>query len=311
MFARNRHTAFAALLVLCSMSLWAQPPQRAAQDRPQDPPPQGRVPKGVQALRDVEYGRAGDIPLLLDLYVPEKAEGRLPLIVWIHGGAWLGGSKAQCPAIRFAARGYVVASVEYRLSPVATFPAQIQDCKAAIRWLRANAGKYHIDPDRVGAWGASAGGHLVALLGTAADVKEFDVGAHLDQSSKVQAVVDFFGPAELHTMGREWSTMKHDEPDSPESRLLGGPIQENLEKSRKASPMTYVSKNAPPFLIVHGDKDPLVPYDQSVRFEKALKEAGVEVSFYTVKGGGHGGFRDPAVDERVAEFFDKRLKADK
>jgi len=270
-------------------------------------PDRDRVPEGVTLHRDLEYGRVGDRALLLDLYVPENAEGRLPLIVWVHGGAWRAGNKSNCPAIRLTAQGYVVASVGYRLSQEAVFPAQIQDCKAAIRWLRANAEKYHIDPDRIGAWGASAGGHLVAMLGTAGDVKEFDVGDHLDQSSKVQAVVDFFGPAELHTMGDAYSTMKHNAPDSPESLLIGAPILENAEKAKRASPVTYVSNDDAPILIMHGNKDVTVPHDQSVRFEKALREAGVDVTFHTVEGAGHG-FGGPEIDRRVNEFFEKHLK---
>ena len=138
----------------------------------------------------------------LDLYLPEKVKGRLPVVVWIHGGAWMEGSKDDCPAVPFAAEGCAVASINYRLSQHAIFPAQIQDCKAAIRWLRANADKYHLDPDHIGVWGASAGGHLVALLGTTAAVKEFEGrGGNLDQSSRVQCVLDWYGPSELTMMG--------------------------------------------------------------------------------------------------------------
>ena len=154
-----------------------------------------------------------------------------------------------------AAKGYAVASINYRLSQHAVFPAQIEDCKAAIRWLRANAAKYHLDPDHIGVWGASAGGHLVALLGTTGSVKELEgKGGNLDQSSRVQCVVDWFGPTDLATMGGS-----HDKPGSPESRLIGGPVQENKEKARKASPLTYVSKDSAPFLIMHGDQDNTVP----------------------------------------------------
>ena len=136
------------------------------------------------------------------------------------------------------AKGYAVASINYRLSQHAVFPAQIEDCKAAIRWLRANAAKYHLDPDHIGVWGASAGGHLVALLGTTGGVKELEGnGGNLDQSSRVQCVVDWFGPTDLTTMGGE-----HDKPDSPVARLIGGPVQENKEKARKASPLTYVEQ---------------------------------------------------------------------
>src|SRR5262249_12029455 len=151
--------------------------------------------RGVRIERDATYAKVGkDRELKLDLYVPEKAEGKLPLVVWIHGGGWRGGTKTGTPAGGLAMAGFVVASVEYRLSGEAQFPAQIEDCKAAIRWLRANAEKHHIDPHRVGVWGGSAGGHLVALLGTAGDQKTWDVGENTDQSSRVQAVCDYFGP---------------------------------------------------------------------------------------------------------------------
>ena len=148
-----------------------------------------------------------------------------------------------------------MASINYRLSQHAVFPAQIEDCKAAIRWLRANAAKYHLDPDHIGVWGASAGGHLVAMLGTTGGVKELEgKGGNLDQSSRVQCVVDWFGPTDLATMGGS-----HDNPASPDRQLIGGPVQENKEKARKASPLTYVSKDSAPFLIMHGDKDNMVP----------------------------------------------------
>src|SRR5262249_24089734 len=137
----------------------------------------------------------------LDLYLPDKADGPLPVVVWVHGGAWRQGSKNGCPGVYLAARGFAVASVGCRLSHDAVFPAQIEDCKAAVRWLRANAKKYTLDPDHVGAWGASAGGHLVALLGTTGGMKDLEgKDGDLDQSSKVQCVVDWFGPTDLRDL---------------------------------------------------------------------------------------------------------------
>jgi acetyl esterase/lipase len=267
------------------------------------------VPEAANILRDLAYVPDGHERQKLDLYLPRQKEGAgpLPLIVWVHGGAWLAGSKENCPSARFLRHGYAAASINYRLSRHAIFPAQIEDCKAAIRFLRANAEKYNIDPNRIGVWGASAGGHLVALLGTAGDVKEFDKGPNLQVSSRVQAVCDFFGPTDLTKMSEFASTMDHDAPDSPESQLIGGPVQENKEACRRANPITYVSKDDPPFLICHGDKDMLVPHNQSVLLYDALKKADVKVKFHTVKGGGHG-FRDPEVDRMVLEFFDKHLK---
>ncbi|MHC4440844.1 MAG: alpha/beta hydrolase fold domain-containing protein, partial [Planctomycetota bacterium] len=224
--------------------------------------------------------------------------------------AFRAGSKKNCRSARFLKEDYAAASINYRLSQHAIFPAQIEDCKAAIRFIRANADKYNIDQDRIGVWGSSAGGHLVAMLGTTGDINQFDKGPNLHVSSRVQAVCVFFGPTDFTKMNDFEGRMDHDDPDSPESQLVGGPIQQNKEACKRANPITYVSKNDPPFLICHGDKDMLVPHNQSVLLNTALKDAGVSVKFHTVKGGGHG-FRDPEVDRMVKEFFDKHLKESK
>jgi acetyl esterase/lipase len=251
----------------------------------------------------------------LDLFVPEQAEGPLPLVIWIHGGGWRNGSKEGCPPLRggYLERGYAVASLNYRLSGHAIFPAQIEDCKAAIRWLRANAKEFNLDPQRFGVWGSSAGGHLVALVGTSGDVKAFDVGANLDQSSRVQAVCDYFGPTDLLQMDAHappGARLKHDEPQSPESRLIGGAIQENKDKAARANPIAYISKSAPPFLIVHGNEDASVPPHQSQLLYDALKQVGVSVHFHTIKGAGHGqGFGGPEIEPMVSSFFERVLKA--
>jgi len=272
--------------------------------------PRGPDLSTMTVVRDIEYVAGGHARQKLDLYVPKEREPNGPraLIVWVHGGAWLGGSKERPPALQFLEQGYAVASVNYRLSQHALFPAQIEDCKAAIRWLHANAGPYGYDPNRIGVWGASAGGHLVALLGTTGGVKEFDVGPNRGVSSRVRAVCDFFGPTDFTKMSSFPSTMNHDAADAPESKLIGGPIQENKDKVQRANPITYVTKDDPPFLIVHGDSDPLVPHNQSELLRAALQKAGVDVTFYTVKGGGHGGFRDPQVDVLVTQFFQKHLR---
>ena len=206
----------------------------------------------------------------------------------------------------FVSKGYAVAAINYRLSQHATFPAQIEDCKAAIRWLRAHAKEYNLAADRIGVWGASAGGHLVALLGTSGDVKDLEgKQGNLDQSSRVQAVVDWFGPTDFTKMGGS-----HDQPNSPEARLLGGPVQENKDKAKRASPITYVAKDNPPFLILHGDKDQTVPFSQSALLAEALKKAGVEVTLQPVKGAGHGGREFSSAEnlKLIEEFLDRHLK---
>jgi acetyl esterase/lipase len=245
----------------------------------------------------------------LDLYLPAKGT-RLPLIIHIHGGAFKMGSKSDGVPTDYLDQGYGVASINYRLSQHAKFPAQIEDCKAAVRWLRAHAAEYRLDPERFAAWGSSAGGHLAAMLGTTSDVKDFDVGENLNQASRVQAVVDYFGPTDFLQMDahRLANGMTHDPADSPESELVGGAIQENKEKTRRANPITYVSANDPPFLICHGDADPLVPHHQSELLDAALKSARVEVTFYTVKGAGHGRFSDPKVADMTRAFLAKHLK---
>ena len=259
------------------------------------------LPAPAQPLPDLVYARAGGKDLLLDLYLPEKSAGPAPVVVWIHGGGWRNGSKEQTPARRLVPRGYAVASINYRLSGEAIFPAQIEDCKAAVRWLRANAAKYSLDPQRFAAWGSSAGGHLVALLGTSGDAEA--------PSSRVQAVIDFFGPTDFLQMDAAGSKMRHNAPDSPESLLVGGAIQENKEKVARANPISYVTAGDPPFLIMHGDQDPLVPHHQSELLADALKKAGVEVTFRTVKGAGHG-FGGPEINAAVDAFLDKHLKHD-
>jgi acetyl esterase/lipase len=301
----NGNCRWRILMVAVGVASVMAPMGRATESKPAQP----YVPNLV-VHRDLEYIPGGHARQKLDLYLQISAtfvEPQRPLIVWVHGGAWLGGSKVPCPALRFVNQGYAVASINYRLSQHAIFPAQIEDCKAAIRWLRANAAQYHIDPNRIGVWGASAGGHLVALLATTGGVKEFDVGPDAGVSSRVQVVCDFFGPTDFTKMSGFPSTMNHDAPDAPEAKLIGGPVQENKDKVQRANPITYVTKDDPPFLIVHGDKDPLVPHNQSELLYDALKQAGVEATLYTVPGGGHGGFKDPQVETIVTEFFRKHL----
>jgi len=263
------------------------------------------VPTGTKVHVDVPYVARGGSQQQLDLFLLQAPGEGVPLVVWIHGGEFRTGSKAQNVPLWLLDEGYAVASVNYRLSGQAVFPAQIEDCKAAVRWLRANARHHGIDAERIAAWGESAGGHLAAMVGTSCEVNAFDVGGNLGVSSRVAAVIDFFGPTDFLQMDahRLPAGLVHDSPDSPESRVIGGPIQENMDKVARANPITYVTEHAPPFLIVHGDADPLVPFHQSRLLESALKAAGVPVTFYTVKGGGHGRFTDPEVPRLVRRFL--------
>ena len=290
------------LLLSLTFAAWA-----CAQPRP--------LPEGVRAERDVAFAKTPEKELLLDLYLPEEPpDEKLPAVVWVHGGAWRAGSKDNTPAMPLAARDFVVASVGYRLSQEALFPAQIHDVKAAVRWLRANAKRYGVDPDRIGAWGSSAGGHLVGLLGVSGGVEDLegDIGDHPDQSSRVQAVVDFFGPSDFLQMDAHSISDRnpHDSSHSPESQLVGGPIQQHPDRVRRVNPITYVTPDDPPFLIVHGDQDPLVPHHQSVLLDEALRRAGVPVELVTIEGGGHGRgglFGSEELFERVLGFFEHSL----
>lgn len=306
---------FRIILVLLSLSRLVfaaeAPVEKAAPKRP-------ALPAGFVAEYDVRYVPDGDEAQSLDIYFPENRAGKpLPLLVWIHGGGWMAGSKAEMPFLNQLGRGYVVASVEYRFSQKAKFPAQIQDCQAAIRWLRANAEKYSIDPQRIGVAGASAGGHLAALVGTSGGRKAFAaIGGNEDQSDRVQAVCDIFGPTNF------WTVIAQAEEDKnvktafkwndgdPYSNLIGGKLGEDKQKCDAVSPVRYVGKDNPPFLILHGDHDTLVPYAQSVELSDLLAEAGVEVTLQRLPGAGHGGpaFGLPAVAKLTTSFFDKHLK---
>ena len=274
--------------------------------RSSGPPP---VPRGTVVLRDVPYVTDGHARQVLDLYLPKDA-ARPPLVILIHGGAFRGGSKSNENAARWLREGYAVAAVDYRLSGDAIFPAQIEDCKTAVRWLRAHAGRHGYDPERFGVYGTSAGAHLAAMVGTTGGPSAFDVGEHLGISSRVQAVVDNYGPTDFLQMDahRLPEGQVHDAPDSPESALIGGSVQEHPDRVRAASPLAYVSADDPPFLVVHGDRDPLVPHHESELLVAALERAGVPVTFYTVKGGGHGRFDDPEVARLQLEFFARHLR---
>ncbi|MEM9281021.1 MAG: alpha/beta hydrolase fold domain-containing protein [Verrucomicrobiota bacterium] len=250
----------------------------------------------------------------VDLYLPTNAtaDEPLPLVCWIHGGGWRGGTKDNARRVLpFLESGnYAVASIGYRLTDEAQWPSQIQDCKAAIRFLKAKADKFGIDPDRIAVWGSSAGGHLVAMLGVANDIENFDAGKYPDYgtTSEVTCVVDYFGPTELLAMNEQGSKMDHDAANSPEGLLVGGAIQENQETAKDASPLSHVTSDDKPFLIVHGTEDPLVPHQQSVEFEEALEEVGVAATFVSVDGGAHGGGFPPETTDIVKEFIDWHLR---
>jgi acetyl esterase/lipase len=266
--------------------------------------PAARVERGLV------YGKGGDKALKLDLALP-RGKGPFPAVVCIHGGGWRGGRRQDLSPLigTLAAHGFVAATVSYRLSPAAKFAAQIKDCKAAVRWLRANARKYHNDPHHIGAVGFSAGGHLVSLLGTARKKDGLEGnGGNPDESSRVQAVVSFFGPTNFNT--KDWS---EDVERTFLIPVLGATYREKPELYRRLSPINYVSKDAPPFLFFHGTEDGLVGLRHSRQLAEKLKQAGVSAQVVELKGEGHGwgGKKlSQTIDQTIA-FFDKHLKGEK
>ena len=258
----------------------------------------------------------------LDLYIPTLGSGPFPVVVMVHGGGFMMGDKSDGTGLagvdQLLAAGYAVASINYRLSGEAIYPAQINDAKAAIRFLRANANKYNLNPDKIGAWGASAGGNLVALLGTTCGVAELE-GAELgnaDQSSCVQAVVDWFGPIDFLAMDKQFAgtscPQNHNDASSPESKLVGAAIQTVPDLVKTTNPMNDIDATDAPFFIQHGSADCNIPPVQGKNLADALGAAiGPENATYTlIDGAGHGGaqFETESNLQLVMDFLDKHLK---
>jgi acetyl esterase/lipase len=305
-FSRRLWFAAAFALLLASLVQAQDKVAPKAQAKAPAPP---TLPEGTKALTDLAYVTEGGPRRTLDFYVP-KSDGPLPLIIWVHGGGWQGGSKQNPKALRFLNRGYAVASINYRLSQMAPFPAQIQDCKAAVRYLRSIAKENNIDPDRFGAWGESAGGHLVALLGTCEETAFDEQPGSKRLSARVQAVCDWYGPSDFATFLDGVAAERREQLRPLLEKLFDGPLDQMKELMRQGSPTAHVSKMAAPFLIVHGDKDPIVMLHQSELLHAALGKAGVESTLHVVAGGGHGGpgFDSPETRGVIEQFFDKHLK---
>ncbi len=262
------------------------------------------IPLGFHAVRDVPYVMRGSRSQMLDIYLPKKATVPRPLMVWIHGGGWNSGDKSFPPGLGLLWRGYVVASIDYRLSREAVFPAQIYDCKAAIRFLRAHAGQFDIDSTRIGVWGCSAGGQLAALLGTTNGLKEYEgFEGPLGVSSNVQAVCDWFGPSDF----LQWKDLSGSGA-AVVGRLLGGIVSANSMAAKFASPAEQAGRSAPvPFLIMHGEQDVVVPARQSQILCERLRRAGVPVKLIILTHAGHGAGWFQSHDDlyMVYDFFDR------
>jgi acetyl esterase/lipase len=285
----------------------------------------------ITVIKDLEYAtyqhQGQTKSLLLDLYLPQtRTVEPSPLLIYIHGGGWREFNKEICPGEIVAQKGWAIACINYRYSTEAIFPAQIHDAKGAVRWLRANAQEYNLDPERFGAWGASAGGHLSALLGTSEGVAalEGDRG-NLDYSSSVQAVSNWYGPTDFTEV-----TPTFTKPISPEvleqyrgqpwylytvvtTELLGGSVAEKPELAQAANPITYIDPQDPPFMVLHGDLDKIVPVSQSEILVSALQSQGVPVTFVrkpemTHSYQGENGEKfDPELIDLALDFFEQTL----
>jgi acetyl esterase/lipase len=299
---RDRRLAWLVVVIAVPI-LWTQITQGAeARRRREDFP-------DVDLQRDLVYKQIDGHSLRLDIYSPKSISHPLPVVLWIHGHRWSRGSKEQHPPVNLMAEGYIIVSLDYRLSGEAPFPAQIEDCKAAVRWLRAHAATYHLDPDHIGAWGHSAGGHLAALLGTSGGVAELEgVGDNPTFSSRLQAVCDMSGPTDILRFYETISSSTQGPSRIAKSSIeqfLGGSVEQN--KAIAASPISYISKDDPPFLVIHGENDLSIPVSQSEVFVEKLKAAGVDATLEVAQGRGHG-VGGPRYASEITSFFDKHLK---
>jgi acetyl esterase/lipase len=275
------------LVVICGFIIWRSADRSAVSDE-------------FQKQSDIVFAKVDEQVLQLDLYSPRpasrSAEQAPRLIVWVHGGAWRAGSKTDMPLKELLSDGYAVASVDYRLSTAAKFPAQVHDIKAAIRFLRARQADYGFDARHITIAGSSAGGHLAALVGVSNGVRELEgtVGDHLTTSSDVQVIIDLFGPTNLETILPQSTPHGLNVRVPALQLLLGGQPKEVPELARLASPVSHVDAKDPPLLMIHGDQDPQVPINQSHELEGRYRTVGRPVQFEVVHGGAHGG----------AAFFD-------
>jgi len=268
----------------------------------------------VAAHFDQPYAGTANPKQMLDLYLPKepKSDKPLPVVVFIHGGSWKAGDRISFATypVRFVRTGdYAGISVGYRLSDEAKWPAQIHDCKAAIRWIRGHAKEFNLDAEHIGVWGTSAGGHLVSLLGTSGGIKELegDLGEFNQLSSRVTCVVNQCGPQDftMPLMHRNGQPVME---DVAVAALLGGKLAEKRDTVLAASPVTYVTPDDPPFLTLHGTKDERVDFAHAQRIDAALTKAGVPSLLIAITDGGHG-FHNPQMFDRVTKFFDRHLRS--
>lgn len=259
------------------------------------------------AMRNISYTHGGSPSQTLDLYVPAYSKKTVPLIIWIHGGAWSLGDKGDAPIQEIEKRGYAAASINYRLISEAPFPAQLDDCRAAINFLKTTAQRSHIDPNKIGLWGESSGAHLATLVATTAASETAD---REKSSAKVQAVCDWAGPTDFLTLASQAKAPGQKflaGNQGQVAQLLGGPPSKNPAKAALASPVTFVTKNCPPMMIVHGQLDTIVPPEQSVELASKLQAAGVPVQLVMLPGRPHA-LAAPDTWKMALDFFDSILR---
>ena len=260
---------------------------------------------------DIEYASVDGKPLLLDLYMPSTQSGAPPLLVWVHGGAWEGGSKAQMPLSSLVEKGFAIASLDFRPASIAPFPGQAHEIKAAIRYLRASADRHGYDATQIGILGASSGAHLAALIGTTNGHESLEgkLGDHPEESSAVQVIVSYFPASNLTTILKQSTPFGLGVREPALKRLLGGLPDEVSDAARLASPVFHVDASDPPLLLLHGDQDPQMPINQSHELQGAYEAHGLSAEFVVVHGAAHGGdaFFDAARLEHVAQFLQQHL----
>ena len=279
---------------------------------PAQPPSGADTPPNVTLIEGIRFASVDEQDLELDLYMPADAVNP-PLLVWVHGGGWSRGNRKPVSTFAFVDAGYAMASVDYRLSGVAPFPAQIHDLKGAIRFLRAQAAAYGYDASRIAMVGVSAGAHLVALAGVTNGDAELEgtVGGNLDQSSEIAAIVSYFGASNLTTILDQSTPFGLNIREPGLEALFGGPPAQMSELARLASPVFHVDAGDPPLLLLHGDQDPQMPINQSHELHGAYEELGLDVHFEVVHGARHGGdeFFDPERTALVQAFLDRHLRS--
>ncbi len=285
--------------------------------------PRVENPSPLLFIPDTQYGQAKGAPLLLDVLAPPRSSAVRPAVIWLHGFGWFAGTRRDhlevSNCVFLAAHGFFTVSIEYRLSGDAPFPAQIHDVKAAIRWLRAHAATYGIDPAHIGIWGASAGGHLAALAGVTGDQPEWEgESGSAGYSSRVQAVAIASAPSDFLQLGGAMAAGNED-PAHPVTQLFGGAVAERADLMRRASPLHQIRADAAPFFIAHGTLDETVPFTQGQRFYEALRAAGVAAEFVPLEGRYHNWMEQaespiPGREETwklgplALPFFDKHLR---